>query len=281
MIQEAIRSLIESKLNDNTASKKFIVGSYAYLEDEGKEFVYSVKNGYTVIDTNYIPSMMVFTCDYQAIPMQINGDASISLTFLLEAREQADLETDLETLDELVAKVVGNYEVITDGTKAYYSVWNMSALIPAGLTDPINGVRYVQIQTTIYVGFSDTNYFGNQYAYKLNGTSVTPYSSGAGRFNEENLPHALGTYEAKGLNETSSVTFTMTFYINSFLSAIVDTFALDTYNMQTVFQLSETTPTRTVTNFSVLIKKAEYSTDLGEKATVTLTFYKSFVAYSA
>ncbi|MCK9576751.1 MAG: InlB B-repeat-containing protein [Clostridia bacterium] len=276
MIQEAIRSLIESKLNDNTVGKEFIVGSYAYLEDKGKEFVYNVKNGYKLIETNFIPSMMVFTCDYKAIPLQINGNASISITFLLSAETQADMQTDLDTLDEFVSKIIGNNEDIVDGTKTYHSVWNMSALIPAGLTDPINGVRYIQVQTTVYVGFSDTNHFGNEYEYRLNDVRIYPYDVNNSRNNEENNPHRLGDYESKGGNSTSVWTSTLTVLVSDFISSLVDMFSSNTYDMEKVYNYNEITPTNQVgVTFAVKIQSAVYQPNLGELVLATITFFKS------
>jgi len=280
MIQERIRSLIETKLNDNTLNKDFTVGSYAYLEDKKRDYIYSINNGYKLIDTNYIPVMMEFTCEYQAIPSQINGFATIPLTFLLKAETQEDLESDLSVLDEFVSKIIANSETIADGSKTYNSVWNIMGLIPAGDTRPINGTYYTQIQTTVYVDFSDTNYYGNQYIYHLNGSQVMPTDRSLGRDNEEDLPHAKGSYESKGLNKSSAVTFTLEFYVNSTISAIVDLLDSETYNMNTVYQLSITTPTRAKTDYSVMIKGAQVSTDLGEKATISITFYKSILAYS-
>ena len=67
MISEVIREYVETKLNDNTVSKRFVLGMYAYLEDQENDFIYTVKNGYTLIETSFIPCMMTFNISYQPI----------------------------------------------------------------------------------------------------------------------------------------------------------------------------------------------------------------------
>lgn len=281
MIAERIRSLIESKLNDNTYNKRFVVGSYVYLEDEQRGFIYNVKNGYTLVETNFIPSMMVFTAEYQPMPTQINGNAVIPMTFLLAAETQEQFELDLTALDEVIEKIVGNSEKIVDGSKVYNSVWNMSALMPKGATSPINGVYYTQIDTTIYVSFSDTNHYGNEYEYYLNRVRVLQYDLPINRNNEPNNPHLLGDTEAKGGNSTSVWSTPFTFYVNDFLSQIIDTFSADDYNMEQVYLFKEITPTnQTGHEFAVKISSATYNPSLGEKVLATIEFIKSDEAFS-
>lgn len=281
MIAERIRSLIENKLNDNTYNKRFVVGSYVYLEDEQRGFIYNVKNGYTLVETNFIPSMMVFTAEYQPMPTQINGNAVIPMTFLLAAETQEQFELDLTALDEVIEKIVGNSEKIVDGSKVYNSVWNMSALMPKGATSPINGVYYTQIDTTIYVSFSDTNHYGNEYEYYLNRVRVMQYDLPINRNNEPNNPHLLGDTEAKGGNSTSVWSTPFTFYVNDFLSQIIDTFSADDYNMEQVYLFKEITPTNQTGNeFAVKISSATYNPSLGEKVLATIEFIKSDEAFS-
>lgn len=276
MIAERIRSLIENKLNDNTYNKRFVVGSYVYLEDEQRGFIYNVKNGYTLVETNFIPSMMVFTAEYQPMPTQINGNAVIPMTFLLAAETQEQFELDLTALDEVIEKIVGNSEQIVDGSKVYNSVWNMSALMPKGSTSPINGVYYTQIDTTIYVSFSDTNHYGNEYEYYLNRVRVMQYDLPINRNNEPNNPHLLGDTEAKGGNSTSVWSTPFTFYVNDFLSQIVDTFSSDNYDMEKVFLFKEVTPTNQTGNeFAVKISSATYNPSLGAPVLCTIEFIKS------
>lgn len=281
MIQEVIRSRIEELLNDNTSGKVFVVGSYVYLEDTNKSFVYNIRNGYTLVETNFVPAMMVFVSSYQPIPNQINGSASIPITFLLAGETQTQFESDLEALNEVVAKIVSEpYATLVDGSTTYRSVWNMDALQP-GAVRAINGEYYTEIQSTIYVDFSDTNHYGNEYEYYLDGNQVVPYDADTVRANEEYNPHLLGDYEAKGGNATSSWKATMTFYVNDFLSSLVDLLSSNTYDMEMVFNFKETTPTKPEGNeFAVRIADASYKTSLGEKTFVVLTFIKSDTAYS-
>ena len=67
MLYELLRQTLETKLNTNTLNKKFVVGSYAYLEDKDKHYVYNVKVGYKLIEKEYIPAMLRFA-DYDALP---------------------------------------------------------------------------------------------------------------------------------------------------------------------------------------------------------------------
>jgi len=113
MLHEAIRLSLETKLNNNTANKRFVVGSFAKTDDSEKDFIYNVQNGYMVVETNYIPVMMTWTSAYQAMPGQINGNAKIGLQLLVLAdpeRTDAEFQADLATLEEVVPQIVGNFE---------------------------------------------------------------------------------------------------------------------------------------------------------------------------
>lgn len=274
MIQETIRALIESKLNDNTADKQFIVGSYAYLTDLEKHFIYNIRRNYTLIEKNFIPVMMSYSSTFQPIPGQINGSANMTLEFLIRAEDQTELDTDLATLDEFVEKIVGTYELLTGG---YNSVWNMDGLVPLGLTEvPINGDYYLRISTNVYVDFSDTNQYGNQYEYYLNDQQIRPYDIKVERMNEEDLPHNLGNAEAKGGNKTSTWMATMTLYVDDYVSRLVDSFSNGDYDMDAVHKYTEDSPTRaTPLDISVRINSAVYTPNLGEKVMATIVVYKA------
>lgn len=281
MLSEVIRQTLEDKLNSNTLGKVFRVGSYAVLDDTTDDFIFSYKNGYKKIDENFIPAMIRFNAEYKAMPQQITGMATINTKFLVLAEYQDEIETDIAVVEEVVPKVIASSEQLIDGETAYNSVWHMTALTPIGEFVMVNGKRYLQLETTIYISFSNKVYFGNQYEYYLNGTRVYPFIPKGSRNNEENNPHKLGDYEAKGGNSTSVWTGSYTFYVSEFLSKIIDTFASSTYDMDRVFEFMEVTPTNPTGNeFPVRIQSAAYTTDLGEEVVCSLTLMKSDTAYT-
>ena len=276
MIQEVIRNSIETKLNNNTQSKRFIVGSYAYLEDKQAHFIYTTKNGYKLIENNYIPCMMEFMATYQAIPTQINGNATIPITFLVQAEETGQIKEDIGIIEEVISKIVGDSETLVDGSKSYRSVWNMDAIQPMGKIELINGNYYISVSTTIYIDFSDTNYYGNAWGYKLNNNTLQPYEPKITRANEEDIPHQLGDNEARGGNKTSTWTGELTVYVDAFISALIDTFSSTNYDMERVYKFTESTPTRTTPlDISVRLQSAVYLPTLGEKTLATLVFMKA------
>lgn len=275
MIQEVIRSSIETKLNNNTASKSFVVGSYAYLEDKGQHFVYNIKQSYRLIEKNFIPAMMTFTADFAAIPNQINGIATIGMEFLIQSDYQDDLETDLSALNEIVSKVIGNYEDLVDGSTTYHTVWNMDALIPAGLTSPINGNYYLRVQTNIYIEFSDTNIFGNAYRYYLDDKLLSLYDGDVVRTNEENYPHKQGDNEAKGGNTTSQWSATLISYVDSNLQSISDVISSNSYDMEKVYTYTEKFNGTTLHTFPVKITNINRKILLGEKQYILISLIKS------
>ena len=280
MLQEAFRSNIESKLNNNTLNKEFRVGQFVRLDDQSDLFVYDIRGGYELISTDFIPVMMTMTSTYQAIPKQINGLATISLQFLVQANDKAQTDLTISSMDEIVSKVVGNFESIVDGTTTYKTVWNMDALFPTGSLELINGVYYTPITTTIYIDFSDTNSYGNEYEYYINETQIVPYSVNIQRSNEEDLPHILGETEAKGGMKTSQWTATVTVYIDDFISEIIDEFSTPEYDMDTDYKFSEVTPTRsTPLDITARIQSAVYNPELGVKTFATITFVKSDGTY--
>jgi len=275
VIQEVIRSSIETKLNNNTASKSFVVGSYAYLEDKGQHFVYNIKQSYRLIEKNFIPAMMTFTADFAAIPNQINGIATIGMEFLIQSDYQDDLETDLSALNEIVSKVIGNYEDLVDGSTTYHTVWNMDALIPAGLTSPINGNYYLRVQTNIYIEFSDTNIFGNAYRYYLDDKLLSLYDGDVVRTNEENYPHKQGDNEAKGGNTTSQWSATLISYVDSNLQSISDVISSNSYDMEKVYTYTEKFNGTTLHTFPVKITNINRKILLGEKQYILISLIKS------
>ena len=282
MLHEAIRASLETKLNNNTAGKVFIVGSFAKTDDSDKDFIYNVQNGYTLVETNYIPVMMTWTCAYQAMPGQINGNAKLGLQLLVLAdpeRTDAEFQADLAVLEEAVPQIVGNFESVVDGAKTYKTVWNMDALQPTGLVQ-FNGHYYVNVVTTVYVDFSDTNAYGNEFLYYINETQIKPYDVSIKRINEEDTPHALGDTESKGGNRTSGWTAELTVYVDDFIQELVDTFSRSDYAFDTIFKFSEVTPTRTTPlDISVRLASATYNPSLGEKVFASLVFFKSDDAY--
>ena len=275
MIQEVIRAALETKLNNNTLNKKFILGSYAYLEDKDQHFVYNIKIGYKLIETNYIPSMMNFVADFEALPGQINGKATIGLEFFIKSDTQEELETDLGALNQIVAKIIGNYEDIVDDTTTYHTVWNMDALIPAGITSPVNGNYYTRIQTTVYVEFSDSNIFGNAYRYYIDNSLLTLYDGSVNRENEEEYPHAQGDYESKGGNKTSQWSATFVSYVNTALQTICDSISSGTYDMEKIYTYTEKFNGTEKHTFPVKITSISRPIGLGEKQYITISLIKS------
>jgi hypothetical protein len=275
LISEVIRNAIETKLNNNTKGQVFVVGSYAYLDDKEKHMIYNIRNGYTLIENTYIPTMITFTADFAAIPSQINGNASISVEFLLSGNEQTDLDSDLSALDEVVSKIVGNYEDLVDGSTTYHTVWNMDALMPVGVTRPLNGNYYTRIQTTIYIDFSDTNIYGNAYRYYLDGKLLALYDGSVSRTNEENYPHKQGDYEAKGGITTSQWSATLVSYLDSNLKTIHDSISSETYDMEKVYTFAEYYNGTLLHTFPVKITSMTRNILLGEKQYFTISLIKS------
>lgn len=281
LISEVIRNAIETKLNNNTQGQVFRVGSYAYLEDKKADFIYTIRNGYTLIENNYIPVLMEFTANYEPIPSTLSGFATITLTFLLNSDIQSVFDNQLLATEEIVAKLVGNTEVLTDGAKSYQSVWNIDALLPAGQTRPLNGNYYTQIATTVYVDFSDTYYYGNRYTYKLGISSsamniIKPYVGSLTRENTENYPHRIDDGEARGGNEESSWSAEITVYVNSFIETnFLNALSSNTYDMNSKFYYQELVDGIVKNEFWVHAKTINKPILLGERQYITLALFKS------
>ncbi len=254
---------------------RFEVGSYVYLEDKEQDFIYTIRNGYKLIEKYFIPVMMDFTADYEPIPATLNGYATISLTFLLNADTQEIFDSQLLATEQLVSKLVGNHQTLTDGLKTYNSVWNMDALLPAGQTKPINGVYYTQISTNVYVDFSDTFYFGNSYKYYLDSKLLLLYDGDVARTNEENYPHKQGDYEAKGGLTTSQWSATLISYLDSNLQTICDSISSGTYDMEKVYTYAEYFNGTLKHTFPVKITAINRKILLGEKQYLSISLIKS------
>lgn len=286
MIEETLRKIIEDKLNDNTKNKKFIVGQYFYNEDENRDFVYTIKGGYKLIEKNYIPAMISFSGEYEPIPNQINGYAEIGVEFLLATEDGSVLQTDLETLDEIKTKVIGNYQVFQDGSKSFESVWNIDPFIPSGNV-LVNGYYYTKITTVISVDFSDTNTYGNAYKYSLTDGStektIVPYNGSSDRENEENAPHRFGDLEAKGGMDESRWRTTVQVYVDSFIEPLVNMIASNSYDMTKVYTFKEYKYNKATlvydlkNSFPIQISSMSKPYLLGEKQFITISMIKSDV----
>jgi len=280
MLQEVIRANIEAKLNNNTQSAVFVLGQYAKKDDEEFDYVFNIDNGYKLVEHTYIPGMMRFTAEYRAIPSSITGLASIPISFLVATDSEQSLK--LEALEELISKVVGNSESVVDGSTTYNTVWNMEAITPEGGLQLLNGDYYIQLNTTIYIEFSNTFYFGNQWQYWLTGgnfstaTRIYPYSSKKERNMELQTPQILGEVEAKSLAESATWSATLVLWVNSGLSALLDSLN-GSYNPETAYTLLIKTPTN-ASGYSatVIIQSFSETNDLGERATASITFMKQY-----
>ena len=283
MIYELIRASISTKLNNNTDNKKFVVGSYAYVEDEDEHFVYDVRNGYKTIETEFITAMAEMDIEYQPIPSQLNGNVTVNLILLLNGDEQDLIDADLSSLNQFIAQVVGNSEDLTDTANTFHTVWSCSGIIPNGLTSPMNGNYYTQVSMSVYIEFSNTNYFGNRYEYFLGTTSVVanltqilPYDGGVQRENTENIPHRITAVEALGGNEESMWSTNVTVYVNSFIETnITDDMSSDTHDMTKRFFYQEKKAGTAGHGFWVNIKNITKPILLGEKQYISFDIFKT------
>lgn len=281
LISEVIRNTIETKLNDNTKSQVFVVGSYAYLEDKKQDFIYTIRNGYKLIENHFISVLMEFSASYEPIPSTLSGFATITLTFLLNSDTQDIFDNQLLATQEIVSKLVGNSETLTDGSKTYQSVWNINALLPSGQTRPLNGNYYTQITTTVYVDYSDSFYYGNRYTYKLGLSSasmntIKPYAGSLSRENTENYPHRISDGEARGGNEESSWSVEITVYVDTFIETnFLDKLSSDSYDMNSKFYYQELTNLTVKNQFWVHAKIIKKPFLLGERQYITLALFKS------
>ena len=155
------------------------------------------------------------------------------------------------------------------------AVWNMDALSPAGVTEPINGTYYTLIKTNIYIEFSDTNLFGNAYRYYLDGKLLTLYDGNINRENEENYPNRLGDTEAEGGIDTSQWSATLITYVDSNIETLVDGISSNSYDMEKVYTYAEYKNGSSLHTFPVKISSLTRAIKLGEKQYVSIGLIKS------
>lgn len=248
LISERIRELFEEKLNNNTKNVKFVTGSYVELEDDKRSYVYNVRDGYQMINKQYVSSMISPNIDYQPIPQSLTGYATMTTTFLLNAENNDIFKEQLGAAEEVLAKIIGNYEQIVDGDTTYDSVWTMDGFISSGQTRPLNGTIYTQISTTFYVNFSKEFKMGNRYEYYLgvkSGTTISynrifPFDGKEERQNTEDYPHRLKDYESKGGNEESSWVAEFPINVDSFIETnFLADISSETYDLEKTFWYKE------------------------------------------
>ena len=284
MISEKIRELFETKLNDNTYSQKFVLGSYVQPDDDKRDFIYNIRSGYELIAKNYISCMFTPNIDYEPIPNSLTGYATITINFLLYADDKDKFDEQLKATEEIISKVVGNYEEITDDTITYDSVWTIDGLIPNGETRPLNGTIYTQIATTLYVYFSKEFKMGNKYEYYLgvkNGTGVSysriyPFDGNEQRQNTENYPHRITDAESKGGNEESSWVAEFPVNVNTFIEEnFLADISSETYDMTKEYYYKEIVNDSTTHEFKVVATLMSKPYVIGDIQTIDLKLIKS------
>jgi len=231
---------------------------------------------------------MEFAAEYEPIPNTLNGFATVSLTFLLRSDYQEEFEQQLSATEELVRKIVGNNETLTNGTSVFNTVWSMDALMPTGQTRPINGTYYTQITTTVYVDFSDSYKYTNQYTYYIKRPTdesyiqLKPFNGDSNRNNEENYPHVFNTTEQKGGISTSGWTSEFTIYADNGLgSDMIKELSSGLYDMEKVYMYKEVFPDGTDNEFAVKITSISRPIAYGEKMYVSISLIKSDEEYTA
>lgn len=281
MISEKIREIFETKLNDNTVSQKFRVGSYAQLNDDKRDYIYNIRDTYKLIKKEYISCIIEPNIDYEPIENALTGYATISVNFLLNATDNDIFKKQLSATEEVLEKIIGNYQVISDDGVTYDSVWTMDGLLPNGQTRPLNGTIYSQIGTTLYVNFSKVYKMGNRYEYYLsaNGTDyhrIYPFDGKEERQNTENNPHRLTDYESKGGNEESAWVAEFPINVDDFIE---DNFLYDlsseTYDLEKVFWYKEVMGDKTPHIFKVVATLIGKPYVLGDIQTIDIKLIKS------
>ena len=284
LVSEKIRQIFESKLNDNTKDQKFIVGSYVQRDDDKKDYVYNVRNGYELISNQYVSCMIEPNIDYEPIPQTLTGYATISVKFLLYSDDKDIFNEQLNATEEIIYKIVGNYQAIEDGATTYDSVWSMDGLIPIGQTRPLNGVYYTQISTTLYVYFSKDFKMGNKYQYYLGNVGdetitynrIYPFDGNEERQNTENNPHRLTDYEAKGGNEESAWTAEFVINVNDFIETnFLNEISSETYDLTKEFWYKEVIDESTTNVFKVAVVSMTKPYVLGDIQSITIKLIKS------
>jgi hypothetical protein len=248
MLQEAVRALIETLLNSNTDGVQFVVGQYAKKDDRNGDFIYNIKNGYKLLSKSYVPTMMVFNCDYTPIYLTKTGYATVSLDFLLPTTEDtvdADFNLKTAALDAFIGTIIGAHLSFYDGAKLYHAQWSATAFTNPKPLEVLNGIYYVAISTTVFIDFSDTFHYANEWAWTLNGTLLYPVLAKRSRNCEQENPQNLGTIEAVTENASNAWSFMMTLYVDNYVSTLLDTLNSENYSQETVYQLRVNSPTET------------------------------------
>ena len=248
MLQEKIRSTIETMLNDNTKLVQFVVGQYAKKDDTQGDFIYNIKNGYKLLSKTYVPSMMVFNASYTPIVLTKTGYATITLDFFLPTTNDTvdtDFTDKMTALDEFVPKVVGVHKELVDGDVTYQSQWAMSAFTNPRPLEILNGIYFVAISTTVYIDFSDTIHYANEWEWYLNNTRIYPTLAKRSRTAEQENPQYLGTAEAVTANASNAWSCMKTIYVDNYISALLDVLNGVGYSQETVYELGVVSPTKT------------------------------------
>jgi len=287
MLQEVIRASIESKLNANTVSYAdssstsilFVLGQY-FQDDDGKRtFIYNITNGFREVAASYVPCTMEFRADYQALAEQITGSATCTLTFFVAVGD-ADQNNRIEALNQVVSLIVGNFEDIVDGSTTYHTVWNMNAITPPQSVETFNGIKYITMRTDVYIEFSDTNHYGNEYTIELDEAEINFLSFKSERGCEDDTPQPLGTSEQKGGVMTNLRTWTLTAFVDDTMSGILDAWE-DDFDQDEVHDITITSPTMTTAvSLDVQVQSYVYIPEKGEKTKVTIVFFPSDGSYS-
>jgi len=284
MISEKIREIFETKLNDNTENQKFIVGIYVKKDDDTRDYIYNVRSSYELISKQFISCMIEPNIDYEPIPNTLTGYATITANFLLYSDDKDVFDTQLSATEEIISKLVGNYQTITDGAVTYNSVWTIDGLIPNGQTRPLNGNYYTQISTTFYVYFSKDFFMGNKYQYYLgtksgetvNYNRIYPFDGNEERQNSENYPHRLNDYESKGGIEESAWVADFTINVDSFIETnFLADLSSNTYDLTKEFYYKEVVNTSTTNEFKVVVSAMTKPYVLGDIQTITIKLIKS------
>jgi len=288
MLQEVLRANIETKLNANTVATVsspsnnvlFVMGQY--YQDETQEpnesdFIYNIENGYKTIDATYVPCSMRFQAEYTPLYGTKTGSATIPVDFFVAY--DVDFQSKLSALNQVIASIVGNVEDVVDDTDTYHTVWNMTALQDLGKVFVFNGTRFIGITTTISIEFSDSFHYGNEYTIALNEQDIKFISFKSERVGQEDVPQILGDTEAKGGVQTNARTYTLSCYVDAYISALLDGWET-AYAQDTVYQIEYDSPTLSAPlELSVRIKDYVYNLEKGEKVSVTISFIMSDTAF--
>lgn len=290
MLQEVIRAYIETKLNGNTVSLDesstnnipFVVGQYYKDLSNERDFIYSIENGYKTIETVYVPVNMSFTAEYKPMKGTVTGSATAHLEMFICVDDNNAMKR-IEACNHLASPntIIGNSEIVADGTTNYNTVWNMSAILDDGHIVAFNGHQYITLSCDVFIEFSDTYHFGNEYTIGFDGSTVNFLSFKNERGCEEDLPQILGEIEQKGGIKTNGKTYTLSVYVDDTISDMLDDWD-SAFDQDEVHQISISTPTTTsAMTFAVQVKSYVYTLEKGEFVAVSIEFVISDGTYSA